>query len=146
MDMKQIQTAFLATLMVAALGLQTSTQTFARDAETTETIKITAINSADTDVAVYIYGHVLKQAGYNVKFVSADYTASLTGLRKGDLHVGLCWDTTWEACNKVIQTGDVLNIGSTGIEIREGWWYPNFIKEQCPGLPDWKALQMRKLY
>ena len=26
------------------------------------------------------------------------------------------------------------------MQAKEEWWYPLYMKEQCPGLPDWKAL------
>lgn len=103
-------------------------------------IRLTAINSSETDVPTYILGHVLRKAGYEVEFVSADYTAGLTGLQQGDLHTFLCWDTTWDACQEAVATGDVINAGSSGIAVREGWWYPAYLTEACPGLPDYKAL------
>ena len=37
-------------------------------------------------------------------------------------------------------TGNVVNLGSTGMNAIEEWWYPAYMKEVCPGLPDWKAL------
>ena len=30
--------------------------------------------------------------------------------------------------------------GETGMLAKEEWWYPIYMKEQCPGLPDWQAL------
>lgn len=104
------------------------------------TLRLTVINSSETDVPTYILGHVLRKAGYEVEFVSADYTAGLTGLTQGDLHTFLCWDTTWDACQEAVATGDAINAGSSGIAVREGWWYPAYLEASCPGLPDWKAL------
>ncbi len=103
-------------------------------------IKLTVINSSETDVPTYILGHVLARAGHEVEYVSADYTAGLTGLQQGDLHTFLCWDTTWDACQEAVATGDVINAGSSGIGVREGWWYPAYLEASCPGLPDYAAL------
>lgn len=103
-------------------------------------IKLTVINSSETDVPTYILGHVLTRAGHEVEYVSADYTAGLTGLQQGDLHTFMCWDTTWEACQEAVSTGDVINAGSSGIVVREGWWYPAYLEASCPGLPDYTAL------
>lgn len=104
------------------------------------TIKMTVINSSDTDVPTYILGHVLQKAGFEVEYVPADYTAGLTGLQQGDLHTFLCWDTTWETCQQAVASGDVINAGSSGIKVHEGWWYPKYLEALCPGLPDYKAL------
>lgn len=120
--------------------LGTGAATAAGKAETEDPIKLTVINSSETDVPTYILGHVLQKAGYNVEYVTADYAAGLTGLEQGDLHTFLCWDTTWEACSAAVATGDVLNVGSSGIAVREGWWYPAYLTKVCPGLPDYKAL------
>ena len=62
--------------------------------------------------------------------------ASFTGVTLGDLDVALCWDTTWDTCQESLDSGDMLNIGSTGIGIREGWWYPAYVADRCPGLPE----------
>ena len=103
-------------------------------AGTDPTIKLTVINSSETDVPTYILGHVLQKAGFEVEFVSADYTAGLTGLQQGDLHTFMCWDTTWDACQEAVATGDVINAGSSGIKVHEGWWYPTYLEALCPGV------------
>jgi glycine betaine/proline transport system substrate-binding protein len=39
-----------------------------------------------------------------------------------------------------LKTGKTENFGETGMQAIEEWWYPLYMKERCPGLPDWKAL------
>lgn len=115
--------------------------TLARSPEISDPITLTLINSSDTDVAMYIYGALLQEAGYRVDYQTADYAAAFTGVTLGDLDVALCWDTTWDTCQEALDTGDMLNIGSSGIGIREGWWYPAYLTRMCPGLPEWQALK-----
>ena len=51
------------------------------------------------------------------------------------------WATTAaDAMNASIATGNTVSFGETGMQAKEEWWYPIYMKEQCPGLPDWKAL------
>jgi glycine betaine/proline transport system substrate-binding protein len=51
------------------------------------------------------------------------------------------WETTGrEAMDEAIATGNVVNLGPTGMEAIEEWWYPLYMKDLCPGLPDWEAL------
>ena len=44
------------------------------------------------------------------------------------------------AFEKVVAEGCVLDVQTHDAKTREEWWYPAYIEEQCPGLPDWKAL------
>jgi glycine betaine/proline transport system substrate-binding protein len=87
-------------------------------------------------------GSVLAKAGYNVEYVQADYIAQFAGLKTGDLHVAMeIWETTGrEAMDEATATGKVENLGETGMQAIEEWWYPAYMKEKCPGLPSWEAL------
>src|SRR3546814_14298409 len=51
------------------------------------------------------------------------------------------WETTGrEAMDEATATGNVENLGETGMQAIEEWWYPLYMKELCPGLPAWEAL------
>ena len=51
------------------------------------------------------------------------------------------WETTGrDAMDEATATGKVENLGETGMQAIEDWWYPSYMKEKCPGRPDWKAL------
>jgi glycine betaine/proline transport system substrate-binding protein len=88
-------------------------------------------------------GEVLKKAGYNVEYVQADYLAQFAGLKTGDLHVAMeIWETTGrEAMDEAVGSGTVENLGETGMQAIEEWWFPEYMKEKCPGLPNWEALK-----
>ena len=85
---------------------------------------------------------ILKNAGYNVELVQADYLAQFAGLESGDLHIAPeLWETTATvAMNTSFATGKTVDLGSSGMSAKEEWWYPLYMKERCPGLPDWKAM------
>jgi glycine betaine/proline transport system substrate-binding protein len=131
-----IRTAAAAAVFAVAIPLSSD----ARSPEIDEPLKLAVINSSDFDSITYVYGTVLQRAGFEVEYVNADYTASWTGIQQGDLHVSVCWDTTWDVCAEGLENGSVLNLGSSGVEIREGWWYPDYVEAVCPGLPNWEAL------
>ena len=82
------------------------------------------------------------KAGYNVTYQQADYIAQFAGLESGDLHIAMeMWETTGkQAMEESLKTGKTLDLGETGMQAIEEWWYPLYMKEQCPGLPDWEAL------
>lgn len=110
--------------------------------ESNDPIRLTLHDWTGQLITTHIMGEVLKQAGYNVEYVQADYLAQFAGLKTGDLHVAMeIWETTGrQAMDEAVATGLVENAGETGMMAIEEWWYPAYVKEDCPGLPDWRAL------
>ena len=111
--------------------------------ESTDPIKIANMDWTSAVLNTKIMEVILKQYGYNVEVVNADYLASVSaGIPTGDLTLGLeYWDTTaGEAMAEADQTGTVERLGALGPKATEDWWYPLYMKEKGPGLPDWKAL------
>ncbi len=110
--------------------------------ESTDPIKITLNDWTGQFISSKIMGSVLQKAGYNVEYVQADYLAQFAGLETGDLDLAMeIWATTGqEALTAAVATGNVENIGETGMQAKEEWWFPEYMKERCPGLPDWHAL------
>ncbi len=110
--------------------------------ESSDPIRMTLHDWTGQLITTNIMARVLEEAGYNVELVQADYLAQFAGLKTGDLHVAMeMWETTGrEAMDEAVATGTVVNMGSTGMEAIEEWWYPSYVKELCPGLPDWTAL------
>lgn len=129
-----------ATAAIATLALTGAS--FAEENKT-DPIRISIISSTDGDFLAYVYGSVLEEFGYNVKYVRVDYTAQLAALETGDLDVTTSiWDSTgWDNLVAAVEGGKVANFGSTGVEVQESWWYPDYLTEFCPGLPDWEALK-----
>lgn len=111
-------------------------------AESSDPIKLTLHDWSGQLITTTLMGEVLEEAGYNIEYVQADYIAQFAGLKTGDLHVAMeIWETTGrEAMDEATATGTVVNLGSTGMNAIEEWWYPSYMKDVCPGLPDWEAL------
>ena len=112
--------------------------------ESTDPIKIALFDWTSVNLNAHILGDILTKLGYNVEYVTADYLSSLTtGLTNGDLTVAMeHWDTTaGEALAAADATGQVERLGVLGPKAKEEWWYPLYMKEKCPGLPNWEALK-----
>ncbi|MEM7171271.1 MAG: ABC transporter substrate-binding protein [Pseudomonadota bacterium] len=125
-----------------ALGA-VSLPTMAADApESDEPIKLVIMGYSGDNIIMYILGDLLEKLNYNVEYTPADYLGQFAGLKSGDLHIGSPgWDTTAKAAMAdAWDSGNVLNMGNIGIAVNEDWWYPLYVKDVCPGLPDWKAL------
>jgi len=110
--------------------------------ESKDPIKLTLHDWTGQFITTQIMGEVLKKAGYNIEYVQADYIAQFAGLKTGDLDVAMeIWETTGrDAMDEATGTGMVENLGETGMQAKEEWWYPSYMVERCPGLPDWHAL------
>ena len=128
------------TLALAALALLVAGPAQAWKANSNDPVKIPIMQSSDFDFIITLYGEVLKEAGYRVEYVNADYTATFTGVKAGDLHVTMGWDTGYDLISDAINSGKAILAGSSGVAIAEGWWYPVYVEEVCPGLPNWEAL------
>ncbi|NJM29654.1 MAG: ABC transporter substrate-binding protein [Rhizobiales bacterium] len=111
--------------------------------ESADPIKLTLHDWTGQLITTNIMAEVLKKAGYNVELVQADYLAQFAGLGTGDLHVAMeMWETTGrEAMDAATATGKVEVLGPTGMKAKEEWWYPEYMIEKCPGLPNWEALK-----
>ncbi|WP_264210547.1 ABC transporter substrate-binding protein [Leisingera thetidis] len=112
-------------------------------AESADPIKLTLHDWSGQLINTKIMGSILEEAGYNVEYVQADYIAQFAGLKTGDLHLAMeIWETTGrEALDDATASGKVVNAGETGLMAIEEWWYPAYMKDRCPGLPDWQALK-----
>jgi glycine betaine/proline transport system substrate-binding protein len=128
---------------ISAITLALMAGTSALAQESTDPIKLTLHDWTGQLITTQLMGEVLKAAGYNVEYVQADYLAQFAGLETGDLHVAMeIWETTGrEAMDAATATGNVVNVGPTGMQAKEEWWYPIYMKELCPGLPNWEALK-----
>jgi glycine betaine/proline transport system substrate-binding protein len=138
-----MSTRYATILVAGAVAATVGLSGIARaDVESTDPIKLTIHDWTGQYVTTHIMGRVLQEMGYNIEYVQADYIAQFAGLEAGDLHVAMeMWETTGkDALTASLATGNTVDLGETGMFAKEEWWYPAYVKEQCPGLPDWKAL------
>ena len=128
--------------MLAAAAFAAASPALA-EPESQDPIKITLHDWTGQLITSNIMGEVLKTAGYNIDYVVADYIAQFAGLGTGDLTLAMeMWETTGrEAMDEATATGNVENLGETGMLAKEEWWYPLYMKDKCPGLPNWEALK-----
>ena len=100
--------------------------TAAAAADSPDPIRLTLHDWTGQLITTHIMGEVLEKAGLNVEYVQADYLAQFAGLKTGDLDVAMeIWETTGrEAMDEATATGQVVNLGETGMQAIEEWWYP----------------------
>ncbi len=118
-------------------------QAFALDMGATDkTIKMSINEWTGQHLSTRVAGAILEKAGYNVEYVTAGYGPQFIAMAEGDLHAAMeVWTSNLPGqFNEMADKGAVKDIGALGLNAREGVLYPIHMKEICPGLPDWKAL------
>ena len=87
-------------------------------------------------------GKVLNGQGFATEFIPADSQVVYTSMCEGDIDVvHEVWQGAFGvAFEAVVAEGCVIDAATHDAKTREEWWYPSYVEEQCPGLPDWQAL------
>lgn len=107
-----------------------------------EAVKIPIHNWSSQIVGAYIVGGIVEEAGGEVEYVPADSQAVYQSMCEGDIDlVHEVWQGAFgENFEKVVAEKCVIDAATHAAKTREEWWYPTYVEELCPGLPDWKAL------
>ena len=125
-------------LLATAFAVSTTTTAFADD----ETIRIPINEWTGQHISAHILGSLLEKAGFGVEYVTAGAVPQFAAIAQGDLHLQ---PETWtnnvgDIYPKAVEAGDIVVVGSLGLQPQEGWIYPPYMEELCPGLPDYQAL------
>ncbi len=105
-------------------------------------IKIAINEWTGQHISAHIAGQLLQKAGFNIEYVTAGAVPQFAALQQGNLHLQPeVWDNNvGEIYPKAVEAGEIIKVGPLGLEPREGWMYPAYMKEKCPGLPSHEAL------
>ena len=108
-----------------------------------ETIIIPTHNWSSQIVMSHVVGQLFEKIGCNVEYTPTDSQAVYEAVRIGDATLELeVWEGAFGAAfNAALAKGGILDAGDHAAVTREEWWYPTYVGELCPGLPDWKALK-----
>lgn len=133
-----MKTFLLASLTIALGGALVMGSALADDKAP---IKIVTNNWTSQVVLSYVVGDVLKSKGLNVEYKPSDAQLQFTAIAAGDMDFQVeVWEGSMnDSFQKSLKNGAV-DYGSHNAVTREDWWYPSYMNEMCPGLPDWKAL------
>lgn len=110
--------------------------------ETGEPIKLAMLEWTGAHISTHVAGQLLEKMGYEVEYVTAGNFPQFSGLSDGSLSASVeVWlNNVGDIYPKALDAGEIANIGLLGLQTREGWLYPKFMEEVCPGLPDWSAM------
>ncbi len=107
-----------------------------------EPIKLAMLEWTGQHVTTHIAGQILQKMGYKVEYVTAGTFPEFSGLADGTLSATLeLWmNNVGDIYPKVLAEKKNEDIGPLKLETKEGWIYPKYMEQVCPGLPDWSAL------
>jgi len=105
-------------------------------------IKIILNDWTSQIVLSHITAGIFKKMGYTITFTQKSSGTQWGALQRGLGHVQMeVWQGTMEKMyNRMINTGGIIDAGSHDAKTREEWWFPDYVLDVCPGLPDWRAL------
>ena len=112
------------------------------NADSSGVIKIPTHNWSSQLVGAEVVGELFKMVGEKIEYVSMDSQTVYQAMADGDIDiVHEVWEGAFGASfDKAVATGGVIDLLTHDAVTREDWWYPVYIEEVCPGLPDWEAL------
>ncbi|MCP9483397.1 ABC transporter substrate-binding protein [Shimia sp. CNT1-13L.2] len=105
-------------------------------------IKIAINEWTGQHISAHFAGALFKELGHDVEFITAGAVPQIAALAEGSLHFQpeLWTNNVGDIYPKAIESGDIKVVGGLGLEPQEGWIYPPYMEEMCPGLPAYEAL------
>ena len=130
----------LSCLSAFGLGLLVAApSSFAEDSK--DPIKIVTNNWTSQLVLSNVVGQILEAQGNAVEYKSSDTQLQFTAIASGDMDFQVeVWEGSMAESFGKSLAGGAVDFGAHNAATREDWWYPSYMNEMCPGLPDWKAL------
>ncbi len=110
--------------------------------ESKDPIKVTIQDWTGQHFSTYVTVGLLKEMGYNVEIVVSDAITQHPAIAAGNIHLtSEVWtNNLGDLYTGLVEKGEIVVVGELGLEPKEGWIYPPYMNEKCPGLPSYKAL------
>src|SRR5579885_3372739 len=130
-----------AAVLAAGLGAADSAPAAELGAKD-EPIKLAMLEWTGQHVSTHIAGQLLQKMGYKVEYVTAGNFPEFSGLSDGTLSASVeVWmNNVGDIFPKVLAEKKIEDVGPLKLKTAEGWIYPKYMEQVCPGLPDWTAL------
>ncbi|MCP4075271.1 MAG: ABC transporter substrate-binding protein [Gammaproteobacteria bacterium] len=106
-------------------------------------IKILTLDWTSQVVVSHIVGLLLQKTGYSVTYLAETSISQwfLLSSKKANLQVEVWQGSMANDFNRLLDRKLILSAGDHAAQTREEWWFPSYVREKCPGLPDWHALK-----
>jgi glycine betaine/proline transport system substrate-binding protein len=110
--------------------------------DTAKPITILTLDWTSQVVMSHIFGKLLEHKGYSIKYLNkpSDSQWFLLSSENAHLQVEVWEGSMAERFDNLVSRKLIIDAGTHDAKTREEWWYPDYVEEDCPGLPDWRAL------
>ena len=131
-------------LVAAAICFSLALPGISKAEDSSDPIIIPIHNWNSQIVMSNVVGQIFEEMGNNVEYVSTDSQAVYESVRLGDVTLEMeVWEGAFGASfDAAMEKGGIVDAGDHDAVTREDWWYPDYVAELCPGLPDWEALNL----
>jgi len=87
-------------------------------------------------------GEYIAQSGIDVDYVNISSDDQWGAMGRGSIHFQLeVWEPSMKGLlSHYLAKGSVVEMGDHEAKVIEDWWYPKYVEQLCPELPDWRAL------
>ncbi len=111
-------------------------------AASAQTIRIAINEWTGQHLSATIAGSVLTEMGMDVEYVTAGAVPQLAGIAEDSINFNpeFWTNNVGDIYDDAVADGDIVVVGDLGLEPREGWFYPPYMEDLCPGLPAYAAL------
>ena len=124
---------------VCSLSAQNSTNQIQKEHQP---IRIITNNWASQKVISHIVGNIYQQLGFEVSYLELPTEGQWFALKynKADIQVEVWEGSMADKYYQLKKENSIIDAGSHNAKTREEWWFPSYVKAQCPNLPKWTAL------
>jgi glycine betaine/proline transport system substrate-binding protein len=107
----------------------------------TKSVRIPLLDWSSQRVISRAIGIHLQQRNYQVSFIEMSEDILWRALSRGRVHFQIeVWQSYEKLLNQFVNKSRIEDLGKHSVTAIEEWWYPLYVEELCPGLPDWTAL------
>ena len=140
---KMKMNTILAAVFVILSGGNTVFSSESLVPKTLKPIKIVLNDWTSQIVLSKITGYIFERMGYTVEYSTLSVDEQWGAMTRGLVHVQVeVWEGTMSKMfNRMVDEGGIVDAGSYSAKTREEWWYPAYVEDRCPGLPNWEALK-----
>jgi glycine betaine/proline transport system substrate-binding protein len=111
--------------------------------ESDDPIVLSKLDWTGQFVTTEVAAEILRRMGYNVQVLQTTQVPMIDAMKEGTITASM--ENWYQALapryEEATEAGELIKLGPTGLDGSEGWYYPAYLEEQCPGLPDWRSLR-----
>ncbi len=111
--------------------------------ESSDPIVLSKLDWTGQFVTTEVAAEILRRMGYTVELLQTPQVPMIDAMAEGQISASLenWYQVLAVQYEAATEAGRLEKLGPTGLVGSEGWYYPAYVEEKCPGLPDWQALK-----